>query len=128
MIGFSDGLIKVLDAVCDKFGIAVDWTSKNVLPLVQQLSMKIVNYELWTSVAWIAVGIFTFVFGILCARYEYKNEEKFQDGGEGLGYFICLVGFIFLLLTLLFQTGDIIACLTFPEKVTMDFIQGYIPR
>ena len=29
----SQQVIKVLDAVCDKFGIAIDWTSNNVIPL-----------------------------------------------------------------------------------------------
>lgn len=28
----SDQIIQVLDAICDKFGLAVDWTSTNVLP------------------------------------------------------------------------------------------------
>ena len=31
----SNEIIKVLDALSDKLGIAVDWTSENVLPYLQ---------------------------------------------------------------------------------------------
>ena len=33
--GISDGIIKVLDSLADKFGIAIDWTSSNILPYLQ---------------------------------------------------------------------------------------------
>ena len=125
-MGFSDGLIKILNNVCDKFGIAIDWTSKNVVPYVMQLGNKVVQYELWTSIAWVAVGFILFLFGIFSVRYEFKHPEKFEGGGEGFGLFIFIVTLIIFLVTLLFQTGDIIACLTFPEKVMMDFLQGYM--
>lgn len=28
----SDQIINVLDALCEKFGLVIDWTSENVVP------------------------------------------------------------------------------------------------
>ena len=42
----SEQIIKVLDSVCEKFGIAIDWTNNNVLPYIQQLGDKIVKHDL----------------------------------------------------------------------------------
>ena len=40
----SEQVIKVLDAVCDKFGIAIDWTSNNVIPYIEQIGNKIIDF------------------------------------------------------------------------------------
>lgn len=42
----SDEIIKVLDDLSRRLGIAVDWTSSNALPYLQQLAQKYVNYKL----------------------------------------------------------------------------------
>lgn len=49
----SNQTIEVLNALCEKFGIAIDWTGQNVIPYVKEFMKKAVNYELWTSVGWI---------------------------------------------------------------------------
>ena len=46
----SEEVIKILDALTEKFGLAIDWTSANVLPYLQQLCGKYVTYEIATSV------------------------------------------------------------------------------
>ena len=45
----SDQIIKVLDEVGKRFGLAIDWTQQNIVPYLQELSHKIINYEIWTS-------------------------------------------------------------------------------
>lgn len=39
----SEEVIKILDALAEKFGLAIDWTSANVLPYLQQLCDKYVT-------------------------------------------------------------------------------------
>ena len=36
----SNEVIKVLDAFSQKFGIAINWTSENIMPYLQQLGEK----------------------------------------------------------------------------------------
>lgn len=40
----SEEIIKVLDALSEKFGIAIDWTGENVLPYVEEFLPKITNW------------------------------------------------------------------------------------
>ena len=68
----SEEIIKVLDALAEKFGLAVDWTSANVIPYLEQLCGKYVNYEIVTSVVWLILGIilmFVGKFGIKKTKY-----------------------------------------------------------
>lgn len=48
-MSFSSQFIEVLDALCAKFGIAVDWTSQNVVPYLTDLAARIITYEISTS-------------------------------------------------------------------------------
>lgn len=125
----SEQIIEVLNTLCDKFGLAIDWTGQNVLPYVQELAEKMVNYELWTSVAWIfLVGIVTF----LCFFIGWKitKTKDFEWDPDKLATYVaftlilagCIFGFISIFVTIV-QIMDIITCLTFPEKIVFTIIQ-----
>ena len=53
----SEEIIKVLDDLSERFGVAIDWSEENVLPYAQELFQKFVNYEIWTSALWIVIGL-----------------------------------------------------------------------
>lgn len=110
----ADEIIKVLNDLCEKFGIAVDWSSKNVLPYLQELGNKIVAYELWTSVAWIVIGLLPFVIMMILYKKMIKRKEL-----ETVFWFS--VGFSILsFASTCCQIFDIITCLTFPEKIILE--------
>ena len=50
-MSFSSQFIEVLDALCAKFGIVIDWTSQNVMPYLTDLATRLISYEIWTSMA-----------------------------------------------------------------------------
>lgn len=75
----SEEVIKILDALAEKFGLAIDWTSANVLPYLQQLCGKYVTYEIATSVVWMLIGIcllFVCKYVIEKAKYCWKSTRK----------------------------------------------------
>lgn len=37
---FSNEVIKIIDNLCEKFGMAIDWMSQNVVPYLQEVSQK----------------------------------------------------------------------------------------
>ena len=51
----SEEIIKVLDNLAERFGVAVDWTSTNVIPYLQELCSKYITYEIATSVTWLVI-------------------------------------------------------------------------
>ena len=121
----SDQIIQVLDALCEKFGFAVDWTSENVIPYLTTLATKLVAYEIWTSVAWLVI----LLLGLSAAVMAIKKYRSiiFQDD---IGYVIIgvfgLVGGTFAISGVIQQIMDIIKCLTFPEMFIFEYIQGVI--
>lgn len=130
----NNQIIQVLDALCDKFGMAIDWTGQNVMPYVKELMKKVVNYELWTSVGWLLICVaFIFVFFKLIYWYvKNQNNESniildFLDYNEAfLVLFLIFGGILPIIATIgtVTQIMDIITCLTFPEKIIFNMIQS----
>ena len=122
----SEEIIKVLDALAEKFGVAVDWTSANVIPYLEQLCGKCVNYEIATSVVWLLLGIgFLFLAKWLLKKTKYfYNEADDQEDNYGYGCIFtgigCGIAIMIGLTMIITQTFDIVTCITFPEKIIID--------
>lgn len=126
----SEEIIKVLDALAEKFGLAVDWTSANVIPYLEQICGKYVNYEIATSVVWLLLGIGCLFLGkwlLKKAKYFY-NESEDCDDDYGIGCIFagigCGVAIITGLIMIITQTFDIITCFTFPEKIIIEELKS----
>lgn len=122
----SNEIIKVLDALCNKFGIAIDWSGENVLPYLNTLIDKYINYEITTSIYWIFTGVIVGSFG-LYFFFHGKYIANKTDWDEGFGTF--LIGLICLCACLTIipcQIHDLIQCFTFPELTVINQIQRMI--
>ena len=42
----SDEIIKLLNDLSSRFGVAIDWSSKNMTPYLQELFQKYTRYEI----------------------------------------------------------------------------------
>ena len=112
----SDEIIKVLEYLCGKIGVTIDWTSENVIPYIQTLCEKLVSWEIATSIAWIVIAI----FAIIASSFLLKVDlDDFQ-------YFIFVCCLVAGILVTCVQTFDIIECCTFPEKTIYEYIKQYI--
>lgn len=127
----SEEVIKILDALAEKFGLAIDWTSANVLPYLQQLCGKYVTYEIATSVVWILIGIcllFVGKYAIGKAKYCWGkyNEDRYSDYDLGVIWLGILAGSVIVggIIVILYQTFDIVTCITFPEKIIIEELQS----
>jgi hypothetical protein len=72
----SDEIIKVLDYITEKLGVAIDWTAENALPYVEEVIGKFVTYNIVKHSIWTAVGlmlIFIFV-GVLTIPKKSKKK------------------------------------------------------
>lgn len=130
----SDEVIKILDALADKFGIAIDWTSANVIPYLQQLCERYVRYEVVTSIIWILIGIVLLVAGKYGIKKTNYCQERYEEAPSPI-----LSGWeerknawlVFTVITItvgffmvVSQGLDIVTCLTFPEKVIIRELQS----
>ena len=129
----SDQIIKVLDNLCEKFGLVIDWSSKNVQPYLKELTTKCVNYKFSIATMWLIVGIILFIICCIGIKIAFVCKKKYDEIEEltdwdvaatlawlsGAGM-ICSVSMIFS------NIITIITCRTFPEKIIVDMIQTYL--
>ena len=69
-------IIETLDYLFEKFGIAVDWTTENVMPYVEQLAEKIVTYKIVTDSILVGVSIIAIIICCICAKTLYTNYQQ----------------------------------------------------
>ena len=136
----SEQVIKVLDAVCDKFGIAINWTSDNVIPYIEQLGNKIITYDICMSIMWLVMGsVIPLTVAILIKKFlnqkkleakESSNEYYYTDGSldEGALYCYLIIGILLVIAIVIgtISSQNIIQDVVFPEKTIIEFIKPYI--
>ncbi len=124
----SEEIIKLLDALAEKFGVAIDWTSSNVIPYIEQICGKYVNYEVATSVIWLLFGIGCLILGkVFFKKMKYcygKSDGMDEDNEYSWGCVFAAIGcgisIIIGLIVMMCQLFDIVTCFTFPEKIIID--------
>lgn len=116
----SKEVIKILDALAEKFGLAIDWTSANVLPYLQRLCGKYVTYEIATSTVWMIFGIGLLLFG----NYMKNKAKPYLESGDAddcdFGFILMglsIGAFIIGIAIIMNRTFNIVTCVTFPEKL-----------
>lgn len=135
----SEQIIQVIDVLCEKFGIIVDWTSENVIPYVETLFRKLVIYEISTSVAWMVFMTLMSIGSIVVTKrfypifkngLELEKERHSYDCGWEIGTTFAIIGLVVINLTticvLATQIMDIIKCVTFPEMYIFEYISTLI--
>lgn len=127
----SEEIIKILDALAEKFGLAIDWTSANVIPYLQQLCNKYVTYEIVTSIIWILISIgllFIGKYAIQKAKYCWRKykEDWSSDYDFGTTLLGVLAGCLIVtgIIMIIFQIFDIATCITFPEKIILNELKS----
>ena len=133
----SEQVIKVLNAVCDKFGIAIDWTSNNIIPYIQQLGNKIIIYDICSSIMWLVIGsaipltiaihIKKFLNKKKLEAKERMNDYYYTDGSLDNGALYCylIIGILLVIAIVIgtVSTQSIIQDIVFPEKTIIEFIK-----
>lgn len=115
----SEEIIKTLDYIGEKFGLAIDWTSSNIMPYFTELCNKIIKYEICTSIIWLITFSIAIALCIIyvrkCIRLIYEHEMIdilvviliIAAIGFGIGFFV--------------QIFDIVECNIFPEKYLAEY-------
>lgn len=130
----SNKIIEVLNEICNKFGLVIDWTSKNVQPYLQELMTKCLAYKFATSIMWLIFGILVCAIGSVLAKMAVGSLKKYKEEGpisdyemycaiQGIASGILLAAGIVMVAC---NITTMIACKTFPEKVVLDMITQYM--
>lgn len=132
----SEQILEVIDALCAKVGIAIDWTGENVLPYIETLCGKLINYEIGTSIAYIVIFL-ALIAGSIVAVKKFKpvfkngldNSRSYEIGWEMATVFSIIglvIFYIISLIAIVSQIMDIVKCMTFPEMYVFEYVQNII--
>lgn len=111
-----DEIIKLLDDLGQRFGIAIDWSSENVMPYLKDLVSRFTTYEIATSIMWLIVGLIFLLAGIFSIKIV-----KSKDSIHSLILFPVILAVIGIVM-IMCQISDIITCCTIPEKMILEYI------
>ena len=124
----NNTIIEVLNYLGEKFNIAIDWTGENVVPYIQELFNKFIQWEISTSIAWIVIvvavtAISWIVFVISSYISRHTSGRCTADDVSDIFFFIGIIISIIAIIVVCFQVFDIIECKMLPEKVLLDYVK-----
>lgn len=128
----SDQIIAILDDLCRRFGIVIDWSEQNIIPYLEDLSGRFIQYEIYTSIAWCVVWSVVFVLaGItwsISGPVYLKTKSEAAEAIYVISMIIFFFALIFGIIVCAMQAFHIIECYTIPEKVLIEFIVGLMEK
>lgn len=125
----SNEITKILDDLGRRIGVAIDWSGENVMPYLNELMDRFIQWEISTSIIWGLIGIVFFVLGIFIAKFAWKNRnDYFGDPDEWQSWLFIAGGIMTITGVAVFMTQcfDICEAVFLPEKVIYDYISGLI--
>lgn len=142
----GDEVIKVLNHLGEQFGIAIDWSSANVMPYLQDLIPRIVKYGIYQNISNIICCLVILLVIALITRKLYKTSYKyasiyektndFDDKSTAMffttAFMISLVitasTTAIVLYTVKTSIDEIIELSTVPEKYVIEMIQEQMDK
>lgn len=114
-------IIEVLDSLAEKFGIVIDWSKENVLPKLQELAGKLLDYEIATSLVWCGIAlVILIVFAISAIIVRAKSDDIVLQ--DALNIFAVIAAAVFIIVCAV-QIFDIVTCKVFPEKYIFEYLK-----
>lgn len=115
----SNEIISVIDHLCDKLGIAVDWTADNAMPMIQQLIEKYARYLLVNNIAWLCVWVAIMIPCVFMVVRLFiggiKNEKWCADELWGFLWVLLLFASVTTFICAIVCMSQLIKAATIPE-------------
>lgn len=118
----SSQIIDVLDDLCAKFGLVIDWTEENIIPKAEELMGKYISWEIAISWMYIVIAAVLVIAAIVMIIIKVKGD--WISGG-----ILCAVAALMLIVAIAVtvkQVQDILTCIYFPELQVFNYITGLL--
>lgn len=131
----SEEIIKILDDLGKRLGVAIDWSNQNVIPYLQELIGRFVAFKNVQAIIWICISLITIgltIFGLVKLIKWRKSDKYDKDfySDDSFVFWMSIAGIVLVL----FVASVVIICNTFgicqniflPEITVIDYIQAYL--
>ena len=134
----SEQIIAVINDLCGKMGMAIDWTSANIVPYLQELIQRIAYMEIAKHSVGVVFGIIALTIGIILWVKLYKFHLKQQSKNQKQEYmdaddvvYICgiigiIMGFMMGIILLSVNVTSLMEAIYLPEVTAYKYVQGLI--
>ena len=133
----SEEVIKILDDLSQRFGIAIDWSSQNILPYLQDLMTRLIQYKNVQAIMWIIISIIMFILVGIILRIMLKHIDKYYDRDEyssvydedrifakGFAWFIAGIFIFAFTLVMILNIRGLIQNIYLPEATIIEYIKS----
>lgn len=124
----SNEIIKVLDDLAQKFGIAIDWTNQNVMPYIEDLMRRYVQYNIANMSIFLVleiIGVIIFIKILMSALKEKKQKEYWDwlDEGAVRLPILIIIGIV-LIIAIPVTIDCLLQSIFIPEITILNYIKG----
>lgn len=125
----SEEIIKVLDDLSNRLGVAIDWSADNVVPYLQDLCGRYVQYEMIRLISITSAFVVLGIIGlILLHKHKYWGVDRYSDGsevriGRNLSYGLTIM---IIVIPILIIFPDILECIFLPEMVILEELKSFM--
>ena len=76
---FSEQFKDIFNMLCEKIGVAIDWTQDNIVPYVMELCKRFVIFNIVEEALWLVSGIAAVVVIGFLFKAVFKDYKKSAD-------------------------------------------------
>ena len=134
----SEQIIAVINDLCNKMGVVIDWTSANIVPYLQELIQRIAYMEIAKHSIGIVFGIIALIVSIIIwvklSKFHLKQQSKCREqvyiDDDDLVYIFgivgIIIGFMMGIILLSVNVTSLVEAIYLPEIAAYNYIQGLI--
>lgn len=131
----NEEIIKVLDELGKRFGVAIDWSNQNIMPYLQELGARFIAYKTATGILTIVVlSILIVISSIAIAKLvKWKKSDKFDDDYCSDDPFVfwfftslLVCAIVGLAIGIICNITGIMQNLIMPELTTINYLKGLV--
>lgn len=129
-----DQIIQVIEYLGQKFGIAIDWSAENILPIAQTLMEKIARWCVAENIFYVALSLVGLMVSIIIVPKCIKKIPSIEYNDE-LGQFLYVGGLVIFgiigiagIIGICVNTYYLVRSICFPELVVFEYIQSFIGK
>lgn len=128
----ADQIIQVIEYLGQKFGVAIDWSAENVLPIAQTLMEKIARWCVAEHIFYVALSFVGLIVGIIGFSISVQKLPKI-DRHDAFGEIMWTLGLVAFgmmgvagVIGICVNTYHLVQSICFPELAVFEYIQSFI--
>lgn len=122
----SEQIIEVIEILCEKFGIVIDWSAETIMPYIQTLIERYTNYVVGTRIFGVSFCLIALFITTIVYLSWRKNELEYHENVH-IAYGIILAILVITNLIVIPVLGtQLFEAIYMPEVSLIKYIQGHI--